>query len=171
MSQVQTTVSDLGQPLFEWTAHDYHPHQRGIVWKIIFWTIFIGGAALFVYSDPGFGGWFGALTFLAVGIFYDWTHNKGLADQQIQVYEKGMVVDETAFFLWEEIAGYWFNYDETVSTINFDFNNQKKGKITFQMGQYIPVQFRESLSETQDLVELEDRKESTLELWVRALKL
>jgi hypothetical protein len=158
---------DPGNSLFTWEAYDYHPHQRGWVWLLVFCAITFGGALWALWS----GDWIMALTFFVVAAVYFYTHRQGNEVHQVHLTEKGILIDGRDFFYWEKLAGYWFIYDETVSVINFQFDDQKRDrKISLQMGEVEPDTFRE-IFEKADFTELTNKKESLMDLWIRALKL
>lgn len=156
-----------GENVFSWIAHDYHFHQRGIIWYVVFCFLIFGSALYFLFIEPQ--GWLTAFTFFLVAAIYFWTHRNGNEDHEIHFFEKGFLVDNRGFYLWEKIEGYWFLYDETVSIINLKLKN-KKNNIALQMGKNEPEIFRKVL-EKLEIEELENEKETLLDLWIRGLKL
>lgn len=170
---METNTPDLslkyGEELFAWTAHDYHPHQRGILWYIVFSIAFGGTAAWAIYVDPKFG-WITSFCILTVAAIYFWTHRNGNEDHEVIGFRKGIQIDGKAYFEWNKFQGYWFVYDETVSVVNFEFKGGKGKKITLQLGQVHPDQLRQQFDHL-NMEELSDKKESLLDLWIRALKL
>jgi len=153
-----------GNELFSWRAHDYHPHKRGVVWFVVFCLVFFG-SALWAFLS---GDWVMAFTiFVAVAVYF-WMHRNGNEEHAVQVYEKGIQVDRI-YFPMEKFTGFWFCYDPSVSVINLEMAEGKR-TISLQMGQNTPDDFRENFAYA-GLSELPDRKESTLDLWIRALKL
>jgi len=164
-----TAKFDPGMEVFDWTAHDYHPHQRGIVWYVVFCSILLGGAIWSMVSDPEWG-WLMASTFFLAAAVYFYAHRKGEESHEIRVFERGLFVDNK-FFPTGNFAGFWVLYDETVAMINFKFKSERRNhKISLQMGNELPEFFRENFAKI-DLPELVDEKESLMDLWVRALKL
>ena len=155
-----------GRKVFGWEAHDYHPHKHGALWIIIFSTILFGGALWAILTN---GDWLMAFTFFIIAGLYFWTHRKGTEMHQIQVFEGGVLVDQKLFPL-EKLEGFWFVYDETVSVINFQLKSKYDQKISLQMGEMGPDFFRQNFARI-GLEELPDKKESLLDLWIRALKL
>ncbi len=155
-----------GRKIFGWEAHDYHPHKHGALWIIIFSAILLGGALWAILAN---GDWLMAFVFFLVAGMYFWAHRKGIETHQIQVFEQGMLVDQKLFPL-EKLGGYWFIYDETVSVINFQLKSRYEQKISLQMGEMDPDFFRQNFARI-GLEELPDKKESLLDLWIRALKL
>lgn len=160
---------DPGNLIFGWLAHDYHPHQRGILWYVMFCLIFFGGSIWAVYSDPKWG-WVTALAFCITAAIYFQIHRSGNADHDIKFLEKGLLIDNKNFSGWGQFDGYWFNVDETVSTLTFEMKESKK-QITIQLGQLFPDQIRSALKSIEEFGELKSKKESLLDLWIRALKL
>lgn len=160
---------DPGGFITSWTANDYHPHSRGVVWYTAFVLIFTSVSVWSVISDPKWG-WLTALSFILVAGMYSFFHKDGHETHDVSFFEYGMFIDQQ-FVSWEEITGYWFVYDETVSVVNLE---QKKGKngrtITLQMGNQTPDFFRSALGKL-NVPEVEDKQESLVELWIRALKL
>jgi len=160
---------DAGKKLFAWTAHDYHPHDRGVVWHIIFCTVFFGGALWSALSDPQWG-WVTAFSLCAIAAIYLFVHRQGSLDHEIQVFEKGMLIDERTFIHWEKIEQFWFTYDDLVSVINFDLKKNANQPIKLQMGEVTPEKFREVMALVEQ-PEAEGKEESVLDLWIRVLKL
>ncbi len=158
-----------GISLFSWVAHDYHPHQRGILWYIVFSIAFGGTAAWAFFADEHFG-WITSFCILMVAAIYFWTHRNGNEDHEIIGFEKGILIDGRTFFNWDKFEGYWFVYDETVAVVNFEFKGGKGKKITLQLGSVTPEELRVPLKALM-LAELPEKKESLLDLWIRALKL
>lgn len=106
--------------------------------------------------------------FIAAGVYF-FIHRKGDEEHEITVFEKGILVDQK-YFPMEKFAGYWFIFDETVSVINLQLSGKGDRKIALQMGDKTPDFFRSAFPSTK-LEELSDKKESLLDLWIRALKL
>ena len=162
---------DPGKKLFTWRAFDYHPHERGIVWYSVFCFIVFGSAAWAIYTDPKTG-WLAAFTILVFAAAYFWTHRKAYETHDILVYEKVLQIDEL-YYLLEQFAGYWFVYGPEVAVINFELKSgkfQKEGrKVSLQMGP-TPIEFFREHFELIGFPELDDRKESLLDLWLRVLK-
>lgn len=156
-----------GENVFSWIAHDYHPHARGPVWYVVFSVLIFGSAFYFLFFEPQ--GWLTAFTFFFVAAIYFWTHRKGNEDHEVHFFEKGFLIDKREFCFWEKIEGYWFLYDETVSMIHLKLKD-KKNNMALQMGNEKIETFRKVL-EKLEIVELENEKESLLDLWIRGLKL
>ncbi len=157
---------DLGQLIFDWTAFDYHPHNRGWAWIVIFCLIFFGSGLWALLS----GDWVMAFTlFIAVAVYF-YVHRQGDKEHQIRVLKKGIFIDQK-FLPREKLAGFWFVYDETVSVVNLQLAETRgEQKISLQMGKYDPEFFRSNFNKI-DLEELEGKKEGLVDLWIRALKL
>ena len=160
---------DPGVEVFSWTADDYHPHQRGIIWYVAFCSVLFGGAIWSMISDPKWG-WLMALSFFLAAAVYFYAHYKGDEAHEVVVFERGLFIDNK-LFVNENFAGYWILYDETVAIINFQMKSKhREYKISLQMGDNPPEYFRENFAKI-NLLELEDEKENLLDLWIRALKL
>ena len=162
-------VFDPGNLIFGWLAHDYHPHQRGILWHIVFCLIFFGGAAWSIHADPKWG-WITATAFCVTAAIYFQIHRNGNQDHDIKILEKGLLIDNKIFTGWGQFKGYWFNVDETVSTVIFELKESKKQHV-IQLGQLLPDQIRAALADIEKFDELKNKKEGLLDLWIRALKL
>ena len=160
---------DSGKKLFSWTAHDYHPHDRGIAWYIGFSVIFFGIALWALIADPRWG-WVTAFSLCIAAAVYLFIHRDGDRDHEVQVYEKGLLVDNKNFIHWDKFAQFWFAYDSTVAIINFDLKKTPEVPKKLQMGEITPDKFREILGMV-DLPEAEGKEESVLDLWIRVLKL
>ncbi len=157
-----------GNEVFSWVAHDYHPHERGIVWMVVFCGTFFGGALWSWIADPKWG-WITSLCLLIVAALYFWTHKGGDDFHKVILTDKGVLIDNRIFHSWEKFEGFWFIYDETVSVINFQFVESPQ-KVSLQMGEVDPEKFRE-IFEKAEFAELSGMKEGLTDLWVRALKL
>lgn len=158
-----------GKKLFQWEAHDYHPHVRKWHWYATFVVLFFGLAGVSIYLDPQ-RGWITAFAFFVAAAFYFWSHKDGNDTHHIEIYEKALKIDQSTISL-SQFSGYWFVYQENVAVINFEKKNSRRNeKISLQMGAHDPDFFRKNLLETQ-LTELTEKKESLLDLWVRALQL
>jgi hypothetical protein len=106
---------------------------------------------------------------LAAAVYF-YAHRKGNESHEIKVFERGLFIDQK-FFPTENFAGFWVLYDETVAMINLQVESKhRKYKIALQMGDKTPDFFRENFAKI-NFPELEDAKESLLDLWIRALKL
>ena len=163
------TEFDPGSEVFSWTALDYHPHRRGIVWYVVFCLILFGGAIWSMVSDPKWG-WLMALSFFLAAAVYFYTHYKGAEAHEVKVFERGFLIDNK-FFPREKFAGFWILYDETAAILNLKFKSKHRNhKILLQMGDNPPEFFRENFAKM-SFPELEDEKETLLDLWIRALKL
>lgn len=159
---------DTGHFLFDWEAPDYHQHKRGWLWYVLFCLVFFGGGIFFILNDPEWG-WLPAFVFFASAAIYFWKHLDQSRTHTIQIFEKGIVIGEK-FFALDLFEGFWFVFDPSVAVINFEFKTKKSGKISLQMGDNHPDFFRDNF-ERINFVELEDKKESLFDLWIRALKL
>jgi len=163
----KTTTFDPGALLFDWQAHDSHPYERGIIWKTVFSLVMVGIAAWAVITDPRWG-WLTASAFLIVGALYFWVHRRGPEVISIAVHTGGIFVDRS-FIPREDIEGFWFTFNETVAVVNLEIR-KKNHPVSLQMGEHDPEFFRQNFARL-DLLELEDKKESVLDLWIRTLKL
>jgi len=154
-----------GEKIFSWTALNYHPHNRNWVWYTVFCVIFFGSALWALVS----GDWIMAFAlFIAVAVYF-FVHRKGDEEHEVTVFEKGILVDRK-YFPMEKFAGYWFVCDETVSVINLQLSGKGDRKITLQMGDNNRDFFKSGFKLT-ELEELSDKRESLIDLWIRALKL
>lgn len=162
----QKSIFNPGLELFGWMAHDYHPHNRGLVWYIVFCTIIFGTAlwSLFILKD-----WIMSLVLFLAAAVYFLVHRKGNEDHTVRIFENGLLIDDQKFYNWKEFSGFWFLYDETISVINFQIA-KKDQKIPLQLGELDPETIRNVLKQV-DLEELEDQTEPLLDLWIRGLKL
>lgn len=173
-----------GAPLFAWRAEDYHPHQRGILWIIVFCVIVFGSALALVLfsgesesgasilSDMKTGNIFMAITIFLAAAVYFYTHRRGDEDHEIVVYEKAIQIDKKTIPL-KEVKGYWFIYEKDVSVINLELKEKKyrkERKIPIQMGEKTPEYFQENF-ERLLIPELLEKKEPILDKWIRILKL
>lgn len=159
---------DLGNEVFSWQAFDYHPHERGTLWYVVFCAVFFGGALWAILSDPKWG-WLTAFVFFVAGGVYFWKHREGEQVHEIQVFENGISIDGQNFPR-NIFHGYWFVIDAGVSVINLELTGDKEEKISLQMGEKSADFFRENFIKI-ELEELREKKESLLDLWIRALKL
>lgn len=158
----------LGEPVFAWEALDYYPYQRGVWWYICFCTVFFGSATWAVLTDPAWG-WLTAFVFLVAMAVYFWKQSTLGRTHHIEVFENVIRIDTECLPL-DQLAGYWFVFDETVAVLNLEFKQKKTQKISLQMGENPPAWFRDKFSLT-TLSELKDRQEPLLDLWIRVLKL
>lgn len=115
---------DAGKKLFSWTAHDYHPHERGMVWHVVFCAVFFGGAAWAAITDPKWG-WITAFSLCAIAAIYLFTHREGAQDHAVEIYDKGLFIDQSHFLYWDKFEQFWFVYDQDVSVINFDLKKKR----------------------------------------------
>lgn len=174
MTQNSTTRTDgsrtfdPGKELFSWTAHDYHPHKRGMLWLIVFSVFMFGVAAWSYISDPETG-WITALTLLLALSMYFYMHRNGDEHHEISVFENGVFVDQF-FISRSEIEGYWFVYDETASVLNLEKKGKYDRPVQLQMGEVAPDTFRAVFSRL-EFEEMTQKQESIIDLWVRALKM
>lgn len=160
---------DIGNPQFVWTAHNYHPHQRGLVWYFAFCGLMVGAALLLFTMDSS--GWVPAFSILILMALYCFLHKDGDQDHEVHFMTKGLVIDANRFIAWDEIDGYWFNYDPSVAVINFEISKKMRTEtITLQMGDNEPDDFRNQLAST-PISEIKGRHESLLDLWIRVMKL
>jgi hypothetical protein len=154
-----------GEKIFSWTALSYHPHNRGIVWYVVFCILFFGSAIWALVK----GDFMMAFSlFIAVSVYF-FVHRKGDEEHEIHVFEKGILVDRK-YFPMEKLEGYWFLSDSTVNVLNLQLEGKGNRKISLQMGNKEADDFRSEFKNT-TLSELPDKKESLLDLWIRALKL
>ncbi len=156
---------DPGEKLFSWTAFNYHPHKRGWIWYAVFCVLFFGSALWALVK----GDWVMSLTlFIAVAVYF-FIHRKGDEEHEVQVFENGIQVDQK-FLPMEKFEGYWFVYDQTVSVLNLQLSGKGDRKISLQMGDK-SIDFFRTEFEHSELSELPDKKETLIDLWIRALKL
>lgn len=161
-----------GQRRYAWRAEDHHhlSRERGLLWGVFFLSLFLGMAWLSVWMDPQWG-WVSSLCFLVVGILYLWTHWDGHKEHEIVFYDYGFCVDDGHFFAWEEVTGYWFLYDDYIRAVNIELRHRSQTlKIQLQLGDLDPGEVRSELGRF-GITELENKKESLLDLWGRAFKL
>ena len=158
-----------GEKIFSWTAYDYHPHKRGVLWYVMFCAVFLGGSGWAIWNDPAWG-WLVAFTFFVAMAAYFKAHANGDETHEIHAFEKALMIDTNQLIPFEKFSGYWFVFDENVSVINFQLRSKHDQKFSLQMGDKFPEYFRTKFNTTQ-LVELEDKTESLLDLWIRVLKL
>ena len=163
----KTTSKTQNELIFTWEAYDYHPHERGWLWITIFSLVIFGSAAWGLRT----GDWMVTLTFCTIAAVYLFTHRKGHQTHHIEIYQKGIKIDQT-FFYKEQFQGYWFVYEErqAVAIINLQIADKKDAKIPLQMGECTPEILREAMKKI-NLQELTEKKESLVDLWVRVLKL
>ncbi|MCF7812703.1 hypothetical protein K9M59_03885 [Candidatus Gracilibacteria bacterium] len=157
---------DPGELVFSWKTFDYHPNRHGIVWILLFCSIFFGTAVWALW----YGDWIMAFTlFLAVAVYF-YIHRQGNEEQEIRVFDRAIIIDRM-ILPFEKIIGYWILYDETASIVNLEIREKYRTRnIALQMGDKSPGFFRKYFKIAQ-IPELEDRKESLVDLWIRALKL
>jgi hypothetical protein len=161
---------DSGKDIFSWESFDYHPHKRGWVWITIFCCIFFGSGFLMLFQGGGWGDKLAAVTFLLALAMYFFVHRNGEQHHTVRVTERAIFIDQKLIPL-EQFRGYWFVYDQTAALIHLQFKNKRRDhKITLQMGNRVPEFFRQNFLKVK-LEELEGKKESSLDLWIRALKL
>jgi len=156
---------NTGEKIFSWTAMSYHPHDRGILWYVVFCALFFGSSVWALWR----GDWVMALTlFVAVAVYF-FIHRNGDEEHEIQVFEKGVLIDRK-YFSMQRLEGYWFLTDETVNVLNLQLAGKGDKKISLQMGDKAADYFRSEFKNT-ELQDLVDKKESLIDLWIRALKL
>ena len=154
-----------GEKLFSWIAFNYHPHKRGLVWYGVFCALFFGSAIWAMVS----GDWVMAFTlFIAVAVYF-FIHRKGDEQHEVNVFENGILIDQK-YFPIEKFEGYWFVYDQTVGIVNLQLSGKGDRKISLQTGEHDLSFFRKELKQA-GLEELSEKKESLIDLWIRALKL
>jgi hypothetical protein len=154
-----------GEQVFSWTALNYHPHKRGWKWIAMFCVVFFGSAIWALTK----GDWIMAFAlFLAVAVYF-LVHRNGDQEHEVMVFEKGILIDQK-YFPMEKFEGYWFVYDQTVSVLNLQISGKGDRQIALQMGDKDPDFFRTEFQSTK-LEELLEKKESLIDLWIRALKL
>ena len=158
-----------GEEIFSWIAHDYHPHERGTLWYIIFSFIILGISLWSFFSDPKWG-WVTSSTILMFAAMYFYVHKDGNQDHKISCFERGILIDGKQYIDWDKFEGFWFIYNETASILNFEYIGNKNQRLTLQMGDNLPEFFQTNLKSL-NLIELENKKEAILDLWIRALKL
>ncbi len=164
-----TKKYDIGNEIFSYTAHDYHPHERGFLWYLVFSVIILGMSFWSFLSDPE-SGWFTSATILIVAATYFFVHRNGSQDQEIYFFERGLFLNKKKYIAWSNFQGFWFVYNETATVLNLQYKDIKNQKLSLQMGEVLPEVFQEKLKQI-GLIELEEQQESLLDLWIRALKL
>jgi len=158
-----------GRLLFEWTAFNYHPHDRGIIWYFLFCFVIIGTSIYSWYADATWG-LLTTLSILFCAVFYLIVH-KDHHTHVIRLFERGLIIDEATFISWKRITGYWVLYDEYISVIKFV--ERKKGHettYTLQLGK-VSLEELTSVMKYLDISYLDEYEESTVDLWLRVLKL
>lgn len=156
-----------GEKLFSWEAYEYFPFKRGKVWITVFYGFLLGFIIWGFFTKDW---WLIAPLLIASIISFVFLH-KETPVRPIDIYEKYLHVGRR-FYAWTDFDGYWFVYDErqAVAVINFQFKDKIDKKLSLQMAALKPDDFRAVLSQI-GLVELEDKKESLMDLWSRVLKL
>ena len=160
-------VFDPGPLVFAWEAFDYHPHERGWLWYVIWLGALCVGTGWMFWT----GEWSVALMFLFVAALYYFVHRNGHETHHIHVYKKGIRVDKT-FFGWDRLEGYWFIWNERqgAAIVNIQVKNNGDRKIPLQMGHLTPDELREVFDEV-SFPELVEKKEGLVDLWIRVFKL
>ncbi len=166
--ETQKPQLEPGQKVFSWESYNYHPYRRGVIWMIIFCSLFFGCSIWAIWTDPKWG-WLTAFTFLITAASYFFAHRNGNEKHQIDFFEKGFCIDQKKLFLWQDYVGYWFVYDESVAVVNLATEKNSR-KISLQMGEVSLDEFRK-IFEKLELPELTEKKEGLVDLWIRALKL
>ena len=169
-SQDYRHMHDPGPELYSWVAYDYHPHERGLIWHIVF-ALVVLGSAIWAYYSGGNWGWITSFCIFFMAAVYLWTHRNGHEFHEIRIFRRGLLVDGKDYFPWEQIGGYWIMYDEYIGVVKF-LHKLRVGEreITLQIGNAIKEDLEDALIRA-ELTELEDKQESLVDLWMRVFKL
>lgn len=159
-----------GKELYSWVAFDYHPHERGVIWHIIFGLV-VFGSAIWAFYSGGNWGWISSFSVFFVASVYLWTHRNGHEFHEIRVFQRGLLIDGKDYFPWEQIMGFWVLYDEYIGVIKF-LHKPRVGEreITLQLGNAVKEDLEKALLEA-EIEELTDKRESLVDLWLRVFKL
>ena len=158
---------DPGKKIFSWEAYNYYPYQRGTAWFVLFCLIVFGPAVWAAFVQD----WSMAITLWIAGACYLFVHRNGPRVYMITIYEDALCIGKQ-HFPWSYFSGYWFVYHphQEVAVIHFSLKRNPNNEYTLQMGNTNPSDLRKALSKA-GLQELENKHESVMDLWTRALKL
>ncbi len=160
----------LGEEVFSWETHNYHPHERGKMWHLGF-VLFIITCMWGIMLLDEVQGWISALCFALVGIVYLIVHSGEHDEHEVRIHEHGMVIDERHHFDWNHFDGYFFVEDPMSRQIIFEIDRpHKQDKVILMMGDLHRQTFKDALDHT-DLKELKDGKEGIMRMWFRVFKL
>ena len=162
-----TSTFDTGSVLFAWEAYEFFPYQRGIIWLTFFYGSILGFVLWGIFTRD----WWLVAPLAIVGVLSIFFLHKSPQIRTVEIYENYLHVGRR-YYAWSDFEGYWFVYDErqAVAVINFEFKGGQGKKLTLQMADLKPDTFRKVLSVV-ELTELEEKKESLIDLWSRVLKL
>ncbi len=161
----------LGKKLINWSAPDYHPHERGLLWHIGFCGVMFGSAIFFLWWDKEWG-WVSAFTFCFVAAVYFWIHRDAEREHEIEIFENALILDKRNIFPWDKFRGYWILDDIHARLLVFEYSVKRSDRVILQLEEISNSKIHKVLDKA-NIEELpkNSQKEALTDLWIRALKL
>lgn len=159
------TDTAYDRAVISWTAPEYVKFKKGILWYLIFATIFLGGAVVaYIYSS-----WTFSLVLLAFCASYLVFDQKKPKNVRVILSDVGIKVGDRVY-QYGRIRTFWVIYNPPFAkSLNIRVHNEFLVDIEIQLGDQDPGEICEFLS--RKLPELEGKTESVLKHFERLFKL
>lgn len=164
-SLMTRTDTAYDKPVISWTAPEYVKFKKGILWYLIFATIFLGGAVLaYIY-----GSWTFSLVLLAFCASYLIFDQKKPKNVKVILSDVGIKVGNR-IYQYGRIRTFWIIYNPPFAkTLNIRVHSDFLVDIEIQLGDQDPGEVHRFLS--RKLPELEGKTESVSKHFERLFKL
>lgn len=145
-----------GDPVFAWSFLEYHPHERGRRWWIVFWILSIGLVAYAGYTKN--------VLFAVIILIFDviilFRHYEKPGMLECEVYDHGVIVG-ARYIPWKHVKKFWIAYDPPhVKRLYFTHSAGFHHLTSISLEDENPIELREFLK--QYLVEDLDQEDEHL---------
>lgn len=131
------------EPTFSWTYYEYHPHERGRLWWILFWIVSLG---LVVYAGLTQNFLF-AVIILIFDIIILYRHYQKPEPIECEIYDHGVVLGEQ-YLPWKNIKKFWIVYDPPeVKRLYFTYDSVLRPHSSISFNEVNPIELRNFLKQ------------------------
>ncbi|NQV12477.1 hypothetical protein HQ524_03865 [Candidatus Uhrbacteria bacterium] len=159
--QIDPKYGDL---LLYWTMHEFHQHDRGTAWYVVFLLLGIG-LILFAILTRNY---IFAVLLILMGTFMIMQHFNDPEDVPIVILTTGIVIGNH-YHPWEEVKNFWIAYEPPdIQKLYIDFHKNRHPYVSIEMPDNLdPIELRDTMLEFAD--ENDDRQEESLTDYIRRL--
>lgn len=154
--QREEEIQPPNEPVFSWTFLEYHPHERGMVWWVVFWILSIGLVAYAGYTKN----FLFAVIILIFDVIILFRHHQQPESIECKVYDHGVMLGDR-HIPWKQVKKFWIAYDPPeVKRLYFTHDSGFQHTTTVSIEEQNPIELREFLK--QYLIEDLDQEDEHL---------
>ncbi|HJN85469.1 MAG TPA: hypothetical protein QF873_04110 [Patescibacteria group bacterium] len=159
--QIDPKYGDL---LLYWTMKEFHQHERGTAWYVVF---LVSGIALILYAILTSNYIFAVLLIL-FGTFMIMQHFHDPEDVPVVILTTGLVIGNH-YHPWDEVTNFWIAYEPPdVQKLYINFVRNVHPYVSIDLPENLdPLELRETMLEFVD--ENDSRKDESLTDYIKRL--